>query len=116
MIDNLFELSPTKRFLIQTDACDYWADDFVVHKQPMTDVVSYISVIYEREDGHCVVCDIHSPIGAVLDFGAEFTLESFRETVDRTLDEIEQAQKEFIEHAKKKDSTVLTQPAVSGYQ
>jgi len=98
MDDDIFGVEATKRFLIMTDACDYWADDFCVH-QSLRGEIGYVSLINQRSDGRHVVCDVHAPVNAVLDFGTEYTIESFRAKIDEGQEEMSAAAKEFIEAA-----------------
>jgi len=101
IVDDLFEVEPTKRFLIQTDACDYWADDFCVH-QTLDGGIGYVSIIHARPDGKCVIADVHASITAILDYGTEYTLESFRETIEDDQARMADAAKEFIDAVKTK--------------
>ena len=99
IVDDLFEVEPTKRFLIQTDACDYWADDFCLH-QTLDGGIGYVSIIHARPDGKCVIADVHASITAILDYGTEYTLESFRETIEGDQARMADAAKEFIDALK----------------
>lgn len=111
MEDDIFEVEPVKRFLILTDGCDYWADDFCVH-QTISGEVGYVSLINQRSDGRHVVCDVHAPVNAVMDFGTEYTIESFRQKIDEGQEEMDAAAKEFIEAAASRCKTKLP----DGYQ
>lgn len=101
IVDDLFEVEPTKRFLIQTDACDYWADDFCLH-QTLDGGIGHVSIIHARPDGKCVIADVHASITAILDYGTEYTLESFRETIEGDQARMADAAKEFIDAVKTK--------------
>ncbi|HNR57515.1 MAG TPA: hypothetical protein PKJ51_03565 [Methanothrix sp.] len=101
VLDSIFGAEPEKRFLIQTDACDYWADDFCLH-QVLDGGIGYVSVIYARPDGRCIICDIHAPVSAIIDYGTEYTLESFRSTIYADQTRMQDAAKEFIDAAKKR--------------
>jgi hypothetical protein len=98
-VTDLFGLEPEKRFLIQTDACDYWADDFCLH-QVLDGGIGYVSAIYQRPDGRCVICDIHAPVSAIIDYGTEYNLESFRATINADQERMQDVAKDFIDAAK----------------
>lgn len=110
----IYELTPKKRFLFQTAAYDFYADNYVVHKDA-SGTFGYLSIINQRDDGKCVITDIYAPIESMTDFEPEHTLESFQQMIDDHMERADAAKEQFAEEIAKRVKTTKSEKIV-GYQ
>lgn len=110
----IYELTPKKRFLFQTAAYDFWADNYVKHVDQMGAYL-YTSVINVTKDKRHVVTDIYAPIDAVTDFEPEHTLETFQQVIDEHAEMQDELREKFADEIAKRVKTTKTEKVV-GYQ